>query len=75
MKLKPDTDLKQFFDEIYRCEGDVWFCTPEGNQLNLRSRLTQYIFAAAFSEGVLTLDGNLQCECETDSSRLSEYTA
>mgnify|MGYP001112552709 CR=1 FL=1 len=73
MKIKPETDLKQFFYQIHHCKGNVWFCTQEGDKLNLRSCLTQYIFVAAFLEKVLTLDGSLYCEYDTDILRLSEF--
>lgn len=46
MKLKPQADLAAFLDAVGQCRSDVHFNTAEGDSLNLRSVLSQYVFAA-----------------------------
>ena len=46
MKLKENIDFIDFIKKIKTCKGDVYFCTLEGDRLNLKSVLSQYIFSA-----------------------------
>ena len=38
-----DIDLKEFNEVLAACKGDVFMVTPEGDRLNLKSRLCQLI--------------------------------
>ncbi len=54
MKFEYINDLKGFFEEIDKCQGNVYVVTPDGDRLNLKSRLTQYIaFAEIFDDQVI----------------------
>lgn len=46
MCLKKDVDIIQFLDAVKQCETDVFLETDEGDRLNLKSTLSQYVFAA-----------------------------
>lgn len=47
MTFKPKANMAAFFQQLLQCRGDVWFITTEGDQLNLKSTLSQFIFVAA----------------------------
>ena len=51
MKIKNITDVTKFFEVIDKCKGTVELITSEGDRLNLKSKLSQYIaLANVFSE-------------------------
>lgn len=43
MKIKKINDVEGFFHTIDGCEGKVELITGEGDRLNLRSKLCQYV--------------------------------
>lgn len=46
MKLTHIHDIEKFFKVIDSCEGKVELVTGEGDRLNLKSKLSQYISLA-----------------------------
>lgn len=54
MKLKNITDIDGFFDVVDSCKGRVELVTNEGDRLNLKSKLSQYVsLANIFSDGII----------------------
>ncbi len=54
MKVKNITDIERFFDVIDGCKGKVELVTSEGDKLNLKSKLSQYVsLANVFSDGTI----------------------
>ena len=52
MKIYNVKDIDYFFKTIDQCEGKVELVTGEGDRLNLKSKLSQYVaLAEAFSNG------------------------
>ena len=52
MKLANITDIEGFFKTIDSCKGKVELVTGEGDRLNLKSKLSQYVsLANIFSNG------------------------
>ena len=49
MKLRKNVDILSFIESVRRCRHPVWFDTDEGDHLNLRSALSQFVFASAAS--------------------------
>lgn len=50
--IKEIVKLHQFFIQVQKCKGDVELVTGEGDRLNLKSTLCQYIaLTQMFSEG------------------------
>lgn len=47
MKIKNITDIEGFFQVIDSCEGKVELITGEGDRLNLKSKLCQYVSLAS----------------------------
>lgn len=54
MKLYNITNVEKFFKVIDSCAGKVELVTGEGDRLNLKSKLCQYVsFAEIFSNGMI----------------------
>ena len=54
MKFNNLSNIEGFFKVIDKCEGKVELVTPEGDRLNLKSKLSQYVsFAKIVSDGVI----------------------
>lgn len=54
MKVTNIKDTEKFFKIIESCEGKVELITSEGDRLNLKSKLCQYVaLANLFSDGTI----------------------
>ena len=52
MKIKSIANVEKFFDVVDGCKGKVELVTGEGDRLNLKSKLAQYVsLANIFSNG------------------------
>ena len=52
MKVTNITNIEKFFDVVDSCKGKVELVTGEGDRLNLKSKLSQYVsMASIFSNG------------------------
>ena len=52
MKVMGIKDIDKFFEVVDSCEGKVELVTGEGDRLNLKSKLAQYVsLANIFSNG------------------------
>ena len=52
MKVSNIKDIQKFFDVVDSCTGRVELVTGEGDRLNLKSKLSQYVsMANIFSNG------------------------
>ena len=52
MKVQNITDIEAFFKVVDACHGRVELVTGEGDRLNLKSKLSQYVsMANIFSNG------------------------
>lgn len=52
MKVQNITDIEAFFKAVDECKGKVELVTGEGDRLNLKSKLCQYVsLANIFSNG------------------------
>lgn len=43
MKIKNISNPKRFFERLQNCKGNIEVVTPEGDRLNMKSKLCQYI--------------------------------
>lgn len=73
MTLKTNIDYAAFLKAVEQCSGDILFKTPEGDSLNLKSMLSQFVFTAFLTGNLQNLSGSIYCEYETDKERLSDY--
>lgn len=56
MKFNNITNIEKFFQVVDSCNGKVELVSEEGDRLNLKSKLSQYVsLAKIFSDG--TIDG------------------
>lgn len=54
MKVQNIKDIDKFFKVIDKCVGKVELVTGEGDRLNLKSKLSQYVsMANIFSDGTI----------------------
>ena len=54
MKVENIKDINRFIEVIDQCKGKVELLTGEGDRLNLKSKLTQYVsLANIFSNGTV----------------------
>lgn len=54
MKVQNIKDIDKFFKVIDSCQGKVELVTGEGDRLNLKSKLSQYVsMANIFSDGTI----------------------
>ena len=55
MKVQNITNIEKFFKVVDSCEGKVELVTGEGDRLNLKSKLSQYVsLANIFSDGTIS---------------------
>lgn len=54
MKFNNITDVDKFFEVVDSCKGKVELVSEEGDRLNLKSKLSQYVsLAKIFSDGAI----------------------
>ena len=54
MKVTNIRDVNKFFEVVDSCKGKVELVTGEGDRLNLKSKLSQYVsLANIFSDGTI----------------------
>ena len=55
MKIQNITNIEKFFEVVDSCKGKVELVTGEGDRLNLKSKLSQYVSKAKlFSDGTIS---------------------
>ncbi len=73
MRVKNITDIEAFFKVVDQCKGKVELVTGEGDRLNLKSKLAQYVsMANIFSIGEIPELEIIAYEPE-DTDKLVEY--
>lgn len=75
MKLKTDIKLVDFLKTARLCNGKVCYKTAEGDVLNLKSQLSQYVFLAvlASDKDNPLPNGEISCENGADYSLLIDF--
>ncbi len=73
MKLENVTDIDKFFAVVDSCEGKVELVTAEGDRLNLKSKLSQYVaLTKAFTDGTIP-EMELVCYNAEDVAKFTRY--
>ena len=73
MKIQNIKDVTVFFKIIDECKGPVKLVSPEGDRINLKSRLSQYLsMATMFSNGYIR-ELDLIAHDKEDIERLLKY--
>ena len=74
MKVQNIKNIDKFFQVVDKCKGKVELVTGEGDRLNLKSKLTQYVsLAKIFSNGEMKNEIELICYNPEDINNLFEY--
>ncbi|MBQ7371752.1 MAG: hypothetical protein IJW67_07720 [Blautia sp.] len=73
MKLKKNVNLMEFVQAVKTCGHDVFFETVEGDRLNLKSTLSEYIFAAAGTDQSFLDKGEIVCDEEADFKKIASF--
>lgn len=68
MKLKNIGEVHDFMDTVDRCRGEVWLTDSDGNRINLKSKLSQYV-AVGMLVGERGYDMDLYCEFPEDDAK------
>ena len=73
MTIKNDVDCLDFLSRVKTCRGEVIFKSDEGDLLNLKSVLSQYVFAAVMERREFVSRGEIVCKDEADYAVLSDF--
>ena len=73
MKIDPEKDKIEFLEAVAKCSGSVYFDTPDGDHLNLKSILSQYVFSAISGREDLIQEGSVLCSDSRDYEMLKPY--
>jgi len=73
MKIKNITNPQRFFEVLNECKGRVELVTSEGDRLNLKSTLCQYIALTQMFKDARIDDVELIVSEPEDVARLLEY--
>ncbi len=68
-----NVSMKEFSEVIDSCKGDVFLVTPEGDRLNLKSKLCQLIGFTKLIEGGIVSTATLECSDPEDESKLFRF--
>lgn len=73
MKIRENIDIVSFLDRTKECLGDVFLHTTEGDILNLKSLLSQYVLMSILCNPELLRNARVICTDENDYLSLSDY--
>lgn len=73
MHLKSSIDIIQFLNQTAKCQGEVLFTTTKGDQINLKSTLSRYIFIFLVNRPDIFADGTIVCSDKNDLFYLEDY--
>lgn len=73
MKLYNITDIDAFFKVIDSCSGDVFLISNEGDKINLKSKLCQYLAMAKIFSSDYIKELSLEVSDERDTEKLVSF--
>ena len=75
MKIRNIKNIEEFFKAVDSCEGKVELVTGEGDRLNLKSKLSQYVsLASIFADGQVQIpELEIIAYEQADMKRLLDY--
>lgn len=73
MKLRKGVDPVQFLKQVNLCSDEVLFCTQEGDVINLKSKLSQMVFAVAAADEEMLEMASIVCKNKEDEKVLGEF--
>lgn len=73
MKIKENVDVVNLIKAIKRCHQNVYFHTRDGDRLNLKSTLSQYLFSVAARDAAFLAGGKIECQDPEDDRLLETF--
>lgn len=73
MKLNPNVNIPAFLQAVQSCKGEVCFVTQEGDILNLKSVLLQFVFTAVVAGKPQSFEGLITVQDPQDEIQLRDY--
>ncbi|MCM1305237.1 MAG: hypothetical protein NC306_14200 [Butyrivibrio sp.] len=71
--LRNGIDLTSFFAAVNQCKGAVFFLSGQGDRMDLKSVLCQYILASVYLQQGMEAEGRIECELPEDASALKPF--
>lgn len=68
-----DIDVADFIRTLDSCKGNVFLETPEGDRLNLKSKLAQFAGLAMLIQGGIIAEATIRCDNPEDESLLFRF--
>lgn len=75
-RLKDNFEMLSLINAIKKSKEDVYLTTADGDHMNLKSSLCQYVFAFAIASDSakdILKHATIECTCEEDYALLSDY--
>lgn len=73
MKINTHADYSDFIKQVEKCSGDVFFDSNEGDHLNLKSKLSQFLLMSVILGNTDMPGGEIRCEKDADYALLRNY--
>lgn len=73
MKIMSVKNVENFLKTVNECSGDVYLETEEGDSLNLKSKLTQYVMLSKVFGGDADLGALVIKANQEDTIKIAEY--
>lgn len=66
-------DFDEFIKVVDKCKGNVYLETPDGDSLNLKSKLCQMLGLSAVFSSAEVAEATIRCEDPEDESMLFRF--
>lgn len=73
MKLYNITDIDAFFNLVDSCDGGVYLVSTEGDKINLKSKLCQYLAMAKIFSSDYIKELSLQVDNDSDKEQFIKF--
>ena len=73
MWIRTGIDMAEFLNTVQKCSGEVFFTTDEGDRLNLKSTLSQFVLVSAMGEAFQNPSWQVELEKPADAVLLQKY--
>lgn len=72
-KFRKNISYQAFFADVQSCRGTVYFMTDAGDQLNMKTTLSQLLFTTKIADTDEPIEGKIHCSEDRDYELLSRY--
>ena len=66
-------NVRDFSEMLASCKGDIYMITPEGDRLNLKSKLCQLIGFTTLIQGGQIAEAKFECSKPEDEAKLYRF--